>query len=130
MNSVCSLNTDNCSLRNVMTLAEELGYKKNAKLLIIHADDGGFLQSANRATQRLLENNSITSASYMMPTPWIYQAAEYYRHCDCDMGVHIVLNSEWPDYRWGPAAATNKVKSLVDEFGALWASHELFMQHA
>lgn len=114
-----------------MTLAENLGYKKDAKLLIIHADDGGFLQSANRATQRLLENGSITSASYMMPTPWIYQAAEYYKRCTrCDVGVHAVLNSEWPDYRWGPAAATNKVTSLVDEFGNLWASHELFRQHA
>lgn len=114
-----------------MTLAEELGYEKGAKLLIIHADDGGFLQSANRATQRLLENGSITSASYMMPTPWIYQAAEYYRHReDRDIGVHIVLNSEWPDYRWGPAAPTNRVTSLIDEFGNLWASHELFKDHA
>jgi predicted glycoside hydrolase/deacetylase ChbG (UPF0249 family) len=114
-----------------MNLAEKLGYEKDAKLLIIHADDGGFLQSANRATQRLLENGSISSASYMIPTPWIYQAAEYFRNRGhCDMGVHIVLNSEWPDYRWGPAAATHKVTSLVDEFGNLWASHELFAEHA
>lgn len=114
-----------------MNIAEELGHEKDAKLLIIHADDGGFMQSANRATRRLLENGSITSASYMMPTPWIYQAAG---HCkerdDYDVGVHIVLNSEWPDYRWGPAADTNGVKSLLDEFGSLWPSHELFKAHA
>lgn len=114
-----------------MSLAEELGFEKNAKLLIIHADDGGFLQSANRATQRLLENGSITSASYMMPTPWIYQAAQAYsRHDGYDVGIHIVLNSEWPDYRWGPAAETNKVKSLLDEFGSLWPTHQLFKERA
>lgn len=114
-----------------MNLAEKLGYAKDAKLLIIHADDGGFLQSANRATQRLLENGSISSASYMMPTPWIYQAAEYFKNSvHCDTGVHIVLNSEWADYRWGPVTAINKVASLVDEFGTLWATHELFRDHA
>jgi chitin disaccharide deacetylase len=114
-----------------MNIAEKLGYAKDARLLIIHADDGGFLQSANRATQRLLENGSITSASYMMPTPWIYQASEDYRRCpQYDSGVHIVLNSEWPDYRWGPVAASNKVPSLVDEFGTLWTTHELFKDHA
>lgn len=114
-----------------MTLAEELGFEKNAKLLIIHADDGGFLQSANRATRRLLENNSITSASYMMPAPWIYQAAQDYRHGNgYDVGIHIVLNSEWTDYRWGPTAETNKVKSLLDEFGSLWPTHELFRERA
>ncbi len=114
-----------------MNLAEELDYKQDAKLLIIHADDGGFLQSANRATQRLMGNGSITSASYMMPAPWIYQAAQYYQHRkQHDVGVHIVLNSEWPDYRWGPVAETNKVPSLLDEFGTLWSSHALFKQHA
>ncbi|HEX5055537.1 MAG TPA: polysaccharide deacetylase family protein [Gammaproteobacteria bacterium] len=114
-----------------MTLAEKLGYEKHAKLLIIHADDGGFLQAANKATQRLLENGSITSASYMMPTPWIYQAARSRAGCPgCDAGVHIVLNSEWPDYRWGSVAPTNKVSSLLDEFGNLWSSHELYHERA
>jgi hypothetical protein len=114
-----------------MNIAEKLGYAKDAKLLIIHADDGGFLQSANRATQRLLENGSISSASYMMPAPWIYQATQYFKNCaHCDMGVHIVLNSEWADYRWGPVTAINKVASLVDEFGTLWPTHELFKDHA
>jgi chitin disaccharide deacetylase len=114
-----------------MNLAEELGYEKDAKLLIIHADDGGFLQSANRATQRLLENGSITSASYMMPAPWIYQAAARCKGgADHDAGVHLVLNSEWPEYRWGPVAETNTVRSLLDEFGNLWHSHELFKAHA
>jgi chitin disaccharide deacetylase len=114
-----------------MSLAEELGFEKTAKLLIIHADDGGFLQSANRATQRLLENGGITSASYMMPTPWIYQAAaQCMGRDDHDVGVHLVLNSEWPEYRWGPVAETNTVRSLLDEFGNLWPSHELFKAHA
>jgi hypothetical protein len=113
-----------------MKLAEKLGCDKESKLLIIHADDGGFMQSVNRATQSLMENGSITSASYMMPAPWIYQAVDHYKSCNqCDMGLHIVLNSEWPVYRWG-ATATGNVKSLIDEFGMLWATRELYMERA
>lgn len=119
------------TLGSEMKLAEKLGHNSEAKMLIIHADDGGFMQSVNRATQKLMENGSITSASYMMPAPWIYQAVDYYKRCDhCDMGLHVVLNSEWPDYRWGPVAETNRVRSLIDEFGTLWATRELYMEHA
>lgn len=114
-----------------MKLAEKLGHIDEAKLLIIHADDGGFMPSVNRAIQGLMENESITSASYMMPAPWIYQAVDYHKHCNrCDIGLHIVLNSEWPPYRWGPVAETNQVKSLIDEVGTLWATRELYMEHA
>ena len=112
-------------------LAEKLGYSKDVKLLIIHADDGGFMQSVNRATQALMENGSITSSSYMMPAPWIYQSVDYYKTCDkCDMGLHIVLNSEWPVYKWGPSAKSDEVRSLTDEFGNLWATRELYIENA
>ena len=113
------------------TLMEKLGYSSNTKLLILHADDGGLLQSVNHATQTLMENGGITSASYMIPAPWVYQTVDYYSQCSqCDMGLHIVLNSEWQGYRWGPAAPAHRVRSLIDPLGTLWTTREEYLENA
>lgn len=52
------------------TLAEQLGYAKDARLLIIHADDLGVAHSENSASIAALEKGAINSASIMVPCPW------------------------------------------------------------
>lgn len=37
-------------------------------------------------------------------------------------GVHIALNSEWRNYRWGPVVGQNAAPSLVDEHGFFFPS--------
>jgi predicted glycoside hydrolase/deacetylase ChbG (UPF0249 family) len=37
----------------------------------------------------------------MVPAPWAMHAARSYEPTD-DIGVHLTLNAEHPDYRWGP----------------------------
>src|SRR5215467_7950205 len=59
------------SLNAQKTLQERLGYSKDAKLLILHADDLGMSHSVDAATVYGMEHGSISSASIMMPTPWI-----------------------------------------------------------
>jgi predicted glycoside hydrolase/deacetylase ChbG (UPF0249 family) len=114
-----------------MEIAEKLGHPKDAKLLIIHADDGGLSLTTNTAIVDAFKHGGINSASYMATCPWIYDAARRLADCpQCDVGVHMVLNSEWGQYRWGPVSSQDKVKSLVDETGALWASRELFIENA
>ena len=44
-------------------LAEKLGYEKDAKLLIVHADDIGLSQSTNQATIRAYQSGGISSSS-------------------------------------------------------------------
>src|SRR3954469_10710580 len=100
------------------TVAERLGYPANSKLLIIHADDLGAAHSADAASFDALDKGAITSASIMMPTPWVTEVAAYARsHPNADLGLHLTLTSEWHTYRWAGVASTDKVPSLLDSAG-------------
>ena len=102
------------------TLQEKLGYARNAKLLIVHADDLGVTHSVNAASTQALESGGINSASIMVPCPWFPEIADYAKsHPAADFGLHLTLTSERVYYRWGPAAPRDKVPSLVDANGYL-----------
>ena len=55
--------------------AERLGYPRDAKLVILHADDMGVAHSENLASFAALESGAVNSASIMMPTPWVTEVA-------------------------------------------------------
>lgn len=102
------------------TVAEKLGYPKSAKLLILHADDLGAAHSINAASLEALDKGAISSASFMIPTPWISEVAAYARaHPDADLGIHLTLTSEWDTYKWGSVLPKEKVPSLLDSVGIL-----------
>lgn len=100
------------------TIAERLGYPADAKLLILHADDLGVAHSENVASFAALDSCAVTSASIMIPTPWVTEVAAYARaHPNADLGLHLTLTSEWATYRWGSVASRDSVRSLVDSTG-------------
>src|SRR5260370_34564161 len=100
------------------SLAEKLGYARDAKLLIVHADDVGVTYSVNAATLKALDLGLVHSASIMVPCPWFPEIADYAKsHPDLDFGLHLALTSERVYYRWGPVASKDKIPSLVDENG-------------
>jgi predicted glycoside hydrolase/deacetylase ChbG (UPF0249 family) len=100
------------------TLQEKLGYPRDAKVLIVHADDLGATHSVNAASIKALESDGINSASLMVPCPWFPEIADYAKsHPSADFGLHLTLTSERIYYRWGPVAPRDKVPSLVDANG-------------
>jgi predicted glycoside hydrolase/deacetylase ChbG (UPF0249 family) len=99
---------------------QKLGYPASARLLIIHADDFGMDHSVNRAITQALENGWVTSASILVPCPWLPEVAHWAQaHQNADLGIHMALNSEWTEFRWGPVTPKDKVPSLIDDQGYL-----------
>ena len=112
------------------TVAEQLGYHADSKLLIVHADDLAVAHSVDSASFDALQKNAVTSASIMVPCPWLTEVAAYAKsHPDADLGLHLTLTSEWKTYRWGSIESKDKVPSLFASDGTLWSETGLAAQN-
>ncbi len=113
------------------TIQEKLGYPKDAKLVIIHADDVGVSNSQTEASISALENGCVNSASIMVPCPWFPKAAAYAAaHSEADFGLHITLTSEWKYYKWGPITEHSQVSSLLNNQGYFYSTVDSLLQYA
>jgi hypothetical protein len=102
------------------TLAERLGFAASDRVAIVHADDIGMCHAANLGAFQVLREGSATCGSIMVPCPWFRETVELAKAGpELDLGVHLTLNAEWPQYRWGPVAGRSAVPSLLDEEGFL-----------
>lgn len=105
-----------------LAVAERLGYPKEWKLLIIHANDAGLLYSINMATISAFEKEGITSASIMVPCPWFYEFAKNYK--DLDIGIHLVFSGEWKYDKWDGVLPSTKISSLIDKSGYFYTTSD------
>jgi hypothetical protein len=112
------------------TLAQRLGYPADAKLLIIHADDLAVAHSQDMASFEALNRGAVSSASVMVPCPWLTEVADYAKaHPEADLGLHLTLTSEWKTYKWGPTAPRDQVPSLLDPQGYLFSDTAEAVRH-
>lgn len=113
-----------------MRINELLGFNKETKLLMIHADDAGLSHSENRATMEALETGIVNSYSIMVPCPAFLEMAEYAKsNPQFDYGIHVTLTCEWENYRFGPVLPVQEVPSLVDENGHFYKKRELLQKN-
>lgn len=98
-----------------------LGLTSNERAIILHADDIGMCQSSVAAYADLLTFGLVSSAAVMVPCPWFPAATALCRqrasHPRLDVGVHLTLNSEWSQYRWGPISTRRPASGLLDAEG-------------
>lgn len=107
------------------TLAEKLGYSKEDKLLIIHADDVGVSHSQNMATFSAIKKGLVTSTSLMVPPAWSAEVGELAKEiAGLDIGIHLTLTNEWKNYNWRSVAGKAAVPGLVNEKGFMYPDCE------
>jgi predicted glycoside hydrolase/deacetylase ChbG (UPF0249 family) len=102
-------------------LAERLGYPKDAKLLIIHADDLGVSHAENQASIDAFKQKMVNSGSIMVPCPWFPEIAAYSNaNPKADLGLHLTLTAEWKNYKWHSVAPRTAVPGLINKNGYLY----------
>ena len=106
-------------------LAERLGHRADARLLIVNCDDLGLSHASNLGTYQALRTGVATSASLMVPCPWSRDAASRYR--GEDVGVALTLTAEHDLYRWAPIT---HAPSLLDGDGGFPRTNIDAWEHA
>jgi predicted glycoside hydrolase/deacetylase ChbG (UPF0249 family) len=114
----------------VIFIITATGYSQtdnDSKTLLIRCDDLGMSHSVNMAFKELMESGLKFSASVMFPCAWYQEAVDILKaNPQITVGIHLTLNAEWKNYRWGPIAGKDKVPSLVDKDGYFFPSREKF----
>ena len=96
--------------------------------LLIRCDDIGMSHSANLALAEMIQTNIPFSASVMFTCPWYQEAVEMLKdNPQVAVGIHLTLNAEWKNYRWGPVLGMKAVPSLVDSCGYFFPHGRLSM---
>ncbi len=91
--------------------------------ILIRCDDWGMSHSVNMAAKQVVQKGFPVSASIMFACPWYQEAVEIVKAApNVSVGIHLTLNAEWKNYRWGPVAGRSAVPSLVDSLGFFFPS--------
>lgn len=104
-------------------LFSSIAFAQNKTQILIRCDDIGMCHSVNVAAKQVLETGIPVSMSVMVACPWFSEAAELLKkYPNVSIGIHLTLNSEWKQYRWGPVSGAGAVPSLVDSSGNFFPS--------
>ena len=101
---------------------------QSAPEVLLRLDDIGMNHSLNVAMEEVAQRGIPFSTSVLFVGPWYQEAVEILRkYPNVSVGVHLALNSEWRNYRWGPVLGQAAVPSLVDSVGYFRPSVENFL---
>ncbi|HEY43705.1 MAG TPA: ChbG/HpnK family deacetylase [Anaerolineae bacterium] len=112
-------------------LLEKLGFSKDDRILIVHVDDVGMCQANVEGFSDLVDFGLISTGSVMVPCAWFSLAAHYARtHPEADLGIHLVLTSEWENIRWSPVSTTDHASGLIDAEGYFYNNGDEVTRYA
>ena len=95
--------------------------------VLIRCDDIGMCHAVNMAAKQVLDQGFPVSMSVMFACPWYQEAVDLLKqYRNVSVGVHLTLNAEWKNYRWGPVSGRSAVPSLVDSLGFFFPSRAAF----
>ena len=95
----------------------------SAKYFLIRCDDFGMNHSVNMAIKKIIDSGLPFSTSVMFACPWYQEAVDILKeNPKVGVGIHLTLNAEWQNYRWGPILGKEAVPSLVDTIGYFFPS--------
>ena len=102
--------------------------RADAPEVLFRLDDIGMNHSVNLALEQVAKTGMPFSATVLFACPWYQEAVEILKkNPQIAVGVHLALNSEWRDYRWGPVLGMGGVPSLVDSVGYFLPSTRAFL---
>jgi len=103
--------------------AQTQSFPQDQKGILIRCDDLGMCHAVNMAAIQVLKSGLPVSCSVMFACPWYQEAVDILKqYPQASVGVHLTLNAEWKNYRWGPVSGTSAVPSLVDSVGYFFPS--------
>jgi predicted glycoside hydrolase/deacetylase ChbG (UPF0249 family) len=110
---------------NGNNLAQELGFAKNAKLLIVNSDDTGAHPTFTHGILAVMPAGLVKSTSIIVngnndkALQRIATIAK--QNPDWGFGIHLMLTNEYQhDYPWSPVLPTEQVPSLYNAQGLAW----------
>lgn len=89
------------------------------KRVLFRGDDAASTEGANLAIAQAVEAGIIRNVSVMATGAALAHAAETFAPLsDIAIGLHVTLNSEWEEVKWGPVLPAAQVPSLVEPDGS------------
>ena len=99
----------------LLTLLVAAVCNSTAQRLLVRGDDIGGSHASNVGIIQTFNEGIERTAEVMVVGPWFPEAVELLRmHPSLDVGIHLVLTSEWDGYKWRPIT---ECPSLCDEYG-------------
>jgi hypothetical protein len=102
-------------LISFFALFKSIAQDNQSIYLIVRGDDMGSSHSSNLACIQSYKYGIMRSVELMVPCPWYPEAINMLKeNPGLDVGIHLVLTSEWNNYKWRPLTLC---PSLVDPDG-------------
>ena len=109
-------------------LLAHLGFAPGTRVVVVHVDDLGMSDAANRGGLEALAGTA-TCGSVMVPCPAFEAIAATARsRPELDLGVHLTLNAEHETWTWPPVR--DDVPSLTGPGGGMWRTSAETAEHA